>query len=199
MGQIASTSETSEERLIKSCERVAENEFKNHALLTLVNTDDIKAFRIKTPGTGIYACFVTFVPGFIHIYGDIGNVTYAPHRLNSFAWARSSHLNLGYITDKLEPHTEGRDYDADTARESVEWWYEEGVFDEVSAWSAKEFRDALCSAADDGPYHVGDLLSDYIDDGWELAGSIGNRISAKAVWGQLALKKFFELYERENK
>lgn len=183
------------ERRIEQIRQIAERAFKDHLLCDIVEEGNIRSYRVAKVGTGIYAFRVTFVPGFIHLYGDIGNVTYAPHRLNAFEWARSSCHNLDYLTGKIEPHDAGREFDGEVARADIDRYIKDAVDYGDNVKVLEEAKRAI----DDGEFFMQQIMYDGMSDASELIGSCGYTYAVKAIWSHFALVKFFELLEqREN-
>jgi hypothetical protein len=177
--------------IVEEIEQIANKGFKHHEILSRVEAGEVRSFRVGKPNCGIYAFRVTFVPGYIHLYGDTGNVTYCPYREDSFRWAQSSRENLDYITGKIEPHSEGKEFYESKAREGLKWFAEND--DDFT----QEILDEALSRADNEIY-LQTYICEEIPDGWEIAGNIGIGYSRKAIWSHFALKKFFELLESET-
>ena len=184
---------TVSEKRIEQVTRIAKDNFKRHVIVSRDEVYNVRSFNVGTRDTGFYSFRVTFVPGFVHVYGDIGNVTYRPGRSDSFGWAQASRDNLDYITGKLDPHEGAKEYDEDKAREELRYY-----FDEDEDGTQREiFKDALTYV--DSEMDLKTFIRDNIYDGWEIAGGLGMVYSCRALWGHLALVKFFELKEQEEK
>jgi len=183
---------TVSEKRIEQVTKTANDNFKRHEIVSRDESRNVRSFRVSKPRSSEYSFRVTFVPGYIHVYGDIGNVTYSPHRVDSFDWAQATRHNLDYITGKLDPHEGGQEYDEDKACEELRYYFE----NEEDLPQQEIFKDALTYT--DSEIDLKTFIRDNIHDGWEIAGGLGMVYSYRALWGHLALVKFFELIEQEE-
>lgn len=192
--------------------RTAEKEFADHVLTIEQGEGPIRMWHCGKPDTGIYSFRVIAAPGFIGVYGDVGDGMLMAHDRDLIKWLPGAVRSPDYLMSKMLKKRD--EFNADEAREMMQRMIDEshdeedeedieGEAPEVKELNGTEkmVEEILENWDDDPPdpdghaffraaYDAGmdtemfDSTMDYCaDDYWTLA----------------CLKKFVELLEKDNK
>jgi len=167
--------------------------FKGHKILSRIEQQQFRSYFVGTPGRGsVYSFRVTFVPGYCHLYGDIGNVTFTTYANNSFMWMRDHHKGRSYLSGKIIPRSAQREFDEDVAR-----------FDLIKLRGDELISEPTCAAAldevENGAPFVCAAVYNAEPDAFEVLGGLGMRSSVDSLWAYFAVCRFFELYDEAEK
>lgn len=192
-------------------EKQKEN-FKNH-IAKFTDYGNIKILDFKNPNSIHYRIRFMFEEDYcrLHISGDLGELIASNY--NNMTYEKFSDYvnNIGYFEQKIDCHSRKiYVYDEDDAKNDLKNFLEEYdclvdvLCHERYDWETDEdkldefFGDVLEDfTADNGIGSKGyDVLSEYIDDVWEIVGNIGKRNTGILDLYMLAFKLATEQLER---
>lgn len=121
-------------------------------------------YRCATPGASNMAFSVITTPGRLIVAGDCGDLV-AERVWDMFAWAPTSVHDIDYFAGKCWPCIKVKEYDAQSGRDALKWWYEMKVENATPAERRKHdtISRKLMARVDEG-YH--ELSRAFYESDW---------------------------------
>lgn len=93
--------ESPQERL-DNIRQQLERDLKDHVVAVVADTERVKCWRCAKPGTWMYGFYVTVIPGFVIIAGDIGEIVFQPTHPDplDFIKGGDAHYQYGKATSE---------------------------------------------------------------------------------------------------
>lgn len=191
-------------------ERYAEESFKDHVLTVEQSEGPVRMWHCGKPGTGIYSFRVIAAPGFLGVYGDVGDGMLMAYDKDLIPWLRSAVQSPGYLMSKMLKKQ--KEFNADEAREMMKRMVDESHAEDDeediegnSPELLKNSTDTMVETIldnwnDDPPDRDGhEFFQAAYDAGMdtEMFDSVMD-YCADDYWTLACLKKFSELLEKAN-
>ena len=186
----------------------AEKEFKDHMLTVEQGEGPVRMWYCGRPGTGIYSFRVIAAPGFLGVYGDVGDGMLMAYDRDLVKWLPGAVRSPEYLMSKMRKKQ--KEFNAVEAREMMQRMIDESHADEETDESGAEEKEQnstekmveeiLDNWDDDPPEHDGHCFFQAAFDAGmdtEMFDSVMD-YCADDYWTLACLKKFLELLEKAN-
>lgn len=176
----------------------AEESFRDHVLTVEQATGSVRMWHCGKPGTGIYSFRVIAAPGFLCVYGDVGDGMLMAYDRDLVPWLRGAVSDPHYLMSKMAKKQ--KEFNADEAREMMQRMIDES-YDEEDKQENQEMVDKILDDWNDDPPDPDghDFFKAAHEAGMdcELFDSVMD-YSASDYWTYECLKKFSQLLEKAN-
>ena len=131
----------------------AERNFAGHQLETIHESGLFRHYRCGSPHRNAYAFWVTTIPGYLFLTGDLGE-TVLRREADMLPWLARAIDDPHYLAGKVAPEINTKEFDEERAKRWVREFAEECP-DELSAEQAEELMGQI---EEKGEGAIGDIM-----------------------------------------
>ena len=196
------TTSGTRKRQRQDIQEIANESFANHTLKVEQDQGPVRMWLCSRPGTGMYHFRVVAAPGWLAVYGDVGNHMLSANDKDLIPWLKRSVKSYDYLISKFENVLDLKDtFFPEEAEKLLEECDAEGMMAETYPYDSQgqKFVDKVREDWDKeyGDHH--DFCSAFYNAGGdpELLDRVVD-FGPSVWWTVECLKKFVELLEAHD-